>query len=115
MFMAAQNDHVDIIKLLAHAHADPDGHRDETPPIVAGAGKQHAAVVTALIGLGADVDAVADDGMTALMWAANNGDLKTTRLLVDGGASKTVKNKSGKTARQIAQDLNHDDVAEVLQ
>jgi ankyrin repeat protein len=38
------------------------------------------------------------DGMTILMFAAFNGDVKKVKLLLDNGAEKHIKDKSGKVA-----------------
>lgn len=45
------------------------------------------------------------DGMTTLMFAASNGDLKKVKLLLDNGADKFVKDKNGKTALCYVDDI----------
>jgi ankyrin repeat protein len=53
------------------------------------------AAVQALLGHGADVNAAQGDGMTALHWAALNGDLKTTNLLLAAKAKTEVVTRIG--------------------
>ena len=45
------------------------------------------------------------DGMTTLMFAALNGDLKKVKLLLDNGADKFAKDKNGKTALGDVDDI----------
>src|SRR5579864_3484979 len=54
-----------------------------------------AAAVQALLSQGADVNAAQGDGMTALHWAALNGDLKTTNLLLAAKAKTDVVTRLG--------------------
>jgi len=54
-----------------------------------------AAAVQALLSQGADVNAAQGDGMTALHWAALNGDLKTTNLLLAAKAKTEVVTRMG--------------------
>ena len=57
---------------------------------------------------GAEVNAQNDDGMTALMYAASNGKTATAKFLIEElKADKTLKNKSGKTAADMAMENNH--------
>jgi ankyrin repeat protein len=53
------------------------------------------AAAQALLGQGADVNAAQGDGMTALHWAALNGDLKTTNLLLAAKAKTDLVTRIG--------------------
>ena len=56
--------------------------------VVAEAAMQHnGAAVRALLKEGADVNGAQGDGMTALHWAAANGDAETARMLIAAGAN----------------------------
>ncbi len=51
--------------------------------------------VRALLQQGADVNAAQGDGMTALHWAANHGDVEMTRMLMYAGARLEVVTRNG--------------------
>lgn len=56
-----------------------------------------------LIGNGADVNAIDENGNTALMNGVDNGFYDVVKYLVDLGADKTIANKKGKTVVDIAK------------
>ena len=51
---------------------------------------------------GADVEARQEDGQTGLMYAAENGDINTVRLLLDAGADVNARRVGGLTALRAA-------------
>ena len=59
-------------------------------------------IAKALVAAGADVNAQAKNGMTALMIAAVNNSAPMIGLLMDAGADPTVKNAQGQTAEDVA-------------
>ncbi|MEE8633805.1 MAG: ankyrin repeat domain-containing protein, partial [Methyloceanibacter sp.] len=67
-------------------------------------------VAKALVDKGADLDAQADNGMTALMIAASNNSAPMIGLLMDAGADPAIKNAQGQTAEDVA-DLNNNQEA----
>src|SRR5262249_52737791 len=56
-------------------------------PIADAARNRDRDAVRALVGRGADVNAPHGDGMTALHWAATNGDREVASMLVAAGAN----------------------------
>ena len=56
----------------------------------------------------------AKDGSTALMWAANAGQIDMVRRLLAAGASTSIKAKDGWTAVEAAQMAGHEDIARLL-
>jgi ankyrin repeat protein len=56
--------------------------------------------VKLLLDAGADANAAADDGATALMWGARNSQI--VQLLIDSGASVSARSKLGRTPLAIA-------------
>ena len=59
------------------------------------AGYGHAGAVSALVRLGADLDARPRDGYTALMGAALHGKVECARALLAGGADRTLRATGG--------------------
>ena len=55
--------------------------------------------VTALLKQGADVNAAQGDGMTALHWAAMNGDAELAKMLIYAGANVRATTRSAATRR----------------
>ncbi len=64
-------------------------------PVADAAMRGDADAVRALIREGADVNAAQGDGMTALHWAAEKGDVELAQLLVTAGASLTTTTRHG--------------------
>jgi len=68
-----------------------------------------------LLDYGADVNAVAKDGATALILAASCGDEKIVRLLLDKGADVFASYvKTGKTAATLAAEKGYTAIVELL-
>ena len=61
-------------------------------------------LVKLLLAKGADVNAVDDQGNTALMLAANAGEFQIVASLIDAGANVNAKNKEGLTALGLARE-----------
>lgn len=68
----------------------------------------------ALIKKGANVNAVTQHGVTALMIAAGHNNSPMIGLLLRAGADPAAKSKEGKTALDIAQKALHDDAIGAL-
>ena len=63
---------------------------------------------------GANVNAVDNNGWTALMFAADRDQADITHLLMGRGADPNVKSKEGETALMIATEGKHEATAKVL-
>jgi ankyrin repeat protein len=63
---------------------------------------------------GAQVNAVCDDGATALYIAAQKGHLNVARLLLENGAQVNTVRNSGATALYVAAHIGHLDVVRLL-
>jgi ankyrin repeat protein len=74
-----------------------------------------AAAVKALLKQGADVNAAQGDGMTALHWAATNGDVAMTQMLLSAGANvRATTRLGGITALHLASQGGQAQVAAAL-
>jgi ankyrin repeat protein len=70
-------------------------HADSTAPIAEAAKAKDAAAVKKLLKDGLDVNAAEGDGMTALHWAALNGDAELASMLLFAGANVGAKTRLG--------------------
>jgi len=82
--------------------------------LLVAAHKGYNSEVLRLLNKGADVDADTNEGVTPLMYAADNGDMQTTRILVLNGADINRKPHNGVTALLSSIFINHLDIAEFL-
>lgn len=112
---AAMSSDVEAMRALVAAGADPNLKTDQgTTPLMVAAGlgwignfSQNApdsfvAAVAYCLELGNDINAVDEDGYTALHGAASRGDNEVVRWLVDHGARVDVINKDGNSAADMA-------------
>ena len=73
------------------------------------------ATVNQLLASGADVNTTDDDGVTALMIAAQNGHEVIVSALLSGGADVNAQFTNGVTALTLAQEGGHSVIVELLQ
>ena len=84
-------------------------------PVAEAAMKRDTGAVRALLKNGEDVNAAQGDGMTALHWAARNGDLELTQMLLYAGANvKATTRLGGYTPLLMAADQGHANVIAAL-
>ena len=84
-------------------------------PVADAAMKRDAAAVRTLLKGGADVNAAQGDGMTALHWAARNGDAELTQVLLFAGANvKASTRLGGYTPLLMAAEQGHATVISAL-
>jgi uncharacterized protein len=84
-------------------------------PVAEAAMKRDREAVRALLKNGEDVNAAQGDGMTALHWAARNGDLELTQMLLYAGANvKATTRLGGYTPLLMAADQGHANVIAAL-
>ena len=77
--------------------------------------QRHAAVADELVKHGADVSVKSKSGFTALMFAAQQGDAQSARILLDAKADPNeVIPKSGVTPLIIASSIGFPDVVTLL-
>ncbi|HZL96724.1 MAG TPA: ankyrin repeat domain-containing protein, partial [Vicinamibacterales bacterium] len=77
-------------------------------PVAQAAQARDAAAVKDLLKKGADVNASQGDGMTALHWAALNGDAEVAQMLLYAGANVGAKTRlGGYTPLHLAAQVGH--------
>jgi ankyrin repeat protein len=86
-----------------------------TAPVADAAMSKDRDTVKTLLKNGADVNAAQGDGMTALHWAARNGDVELTQMLLYAGANvKATTRLGGYTALLMAAEQGHAGVIKAL-
>ncbi|KAL8767238.1 MAG: hypothetical protein Q9194_006046 [Teloschistes cf. exilis] len=101
--MAASNGDAERVKKVlegeAKSYIDVNAADEEgRAPIVYASCFGHEDVVLALIKAGADLDKKDRNQWTALMWAMTNRHKDIAKMLLDHGASSTIKSSTGRTA-----------------
>lgn len=93
-----------LVCLSAALSAAPE----DAAPVAGAAMRKDPAVVRALVKDGKDVNAAQGDGMTALHWAAMNGDADLTAVLLHAGANvRATTRLGGYTALHLAAQAGH--------
>jgi ankyrin repeat protein len=103
-----------VTKLLAAgARVDPVDRVKKNAAVYA-AGRGCTACVDKLLQAGLPVNGRMEHDLTLLMWAAGYGNEDTVRLLLQRGADPSLKDDRGKTAADIAGELNYSTLAQLL-
>ncbi|NER00889.1 MAG: ankyrin repeat domain-containing protein [Cyanothece sp. SIO2G6] len=105
----------EMAEILLAAGANPRKGRSE-PPIIYASSSKNIEFVKLLIKSGADVNAPAEGGFTALMAAAISGSLDMVQLLVENGAQVgTVCTDKQRTAISLARYYGNEEVVAFLE
>lgn len=116
---AATSTHPEMVDALVAAGALVDG-RDiaGATPLLYAAGRDgaaHAGSVRRLIAAGASLDLPDDRGVTPLMQAVCWENLDMVKLLVEAGADTGARDRSGRTALEMAKANRHQEIIEYLE
>lgn len=111
---AAMRGNTALVEVLLHAGKSPDEPlREDTlntgyTPLMWAVNRRYVSIVKLLLGAGANVDAVAGDGSTAVMLAANAGSegLEALDMLCAYGPDIHKKDWRGRSVVQEARDLD---------
>lgn len=116
LYIAAQNNHPDVVGAMINAGAAVDQARtsDGQTPLVVAAQGGFRDVVAVLVDGGADVDKARTDGNTPLIFAAQKGFGGVAAVLVAGGAHVDQVDNNGYTPLLWAAAEGFRDVAAVL-
>ncbi|XP_063436889.1 fibronectin type 3 and ankyrin repeat domains 1 protein-like [Mytilus trossulus] len=77
-------------------------------PLLLAALVRHMEVVTYLVTHGSQLEATTSSGLTALHYAAQYGEIDTTKWFVDQGCSPWMKTKEGKTPYDLVKIESYD-------
>lgn len=116
LFVAAQNNHPDVVAELVESGADLNkATYNGTTPVYIAAEEGHAEVVKQLVGAGADVGkARTDNGQTPLFIAAQKGFVAVVKVLVAAGADVEKAKSNTETPLHKAAYKGHVEIVKVL-
>jgi ankyrin repeat protein len=106
--LAVQSEAVDALQAMIDVGADVNKPFDHGVTLLMEACRiqpSSDAVVAALLAAGAAVDALDDDGMTALFYAVEGGNVTAVRLLLEAGADAMVQDSEGRTVLMLSCDV----------
>lgn len=112
IMLASYHGQTEIVKQL-YLHGAAIDHAGWNPLLYA-ATNGHYETIRFLLSMGADINAAADNGTTALMMAVRGHHPKTVRLLLEKGANPDIQNDAGDTALDWALKRNHQALAKLL-
>jgi ankyrin repeat protein/tRNA A-37 threonylcarbamoyl transferase component Bud32 len=91
-----------VANLVAGIHPNARDPVSGSTALITAAMNGHAAVITALIQAGGDVNAKDLHNKTAVLWAAQKGHAETVQLLLDSGATETDTTLQGDNVLTLA-------------
>lgn len=112
LMLATVLGYTDIAHLLLDAGA-PVNHPGWTPLIYAAA-RNRVDIGRLLVGKGAEVNATADNGTSALMMAVREGHLEMLLFLMEHGADPKFVSPHGLSALSLARQRGHKEIEAVL-
>ena len=112
LMLASIEGHTEVVKLLLDAGA-PVNH-DGWTPLTYAASRDRIVVAKLLIGKGANINAAADSGTTALMMAAREGYLQMLLLLLEHGGDAKYVSPHGHSALSLAINRGNKDIESML-
>lgn len=117
LYIAAEEGHEEIARVLLDAGADVHGRKDITPLDWAVSAKRpNIKLVKLLIDRGAEVNR--HDSLfkyTPLHRAAQHGDVELVKLLLEAKADPRAKETFGKTPLDLARESKHQDIVKLLE
>lgn len=112
---AASAGSLDRLKELLKEGADADMKDEEgRTALHFASGYGELECMEALLDAGANINACDDDKNTALHYSAGYGNKEASELLIKKGADTTLKNAEDKTAKEVAEMNDQEEVAKIL-
>ena len=107
LFRAVNNAHIDLVKAILEAGADPDApftwrrrpdlHEDTVSPLFEACTMKYPDLVALLLKHGARADRPSDTGSMAIHMASERGSLEAVQLLLRAGAGLDASGRTGTT------------------
>lgn len=113
LMVAALQGHTEIVRLMLEHKVDPN--QPGWNALHYAAFENRADIAALLIAAGAQVNALAPNGQSALMLAAKRGHLETVRILVGAKADLDLADAEEGTALTMARKANQSEVAQFLE
>jgi ankyrin repeat protein len=111
LVLTARHGDASTLKLLLKLGAKANSRDDQTTALMFAAEDGTPEMVKALIDEGANVDAVDEDGLTALMHA---NEVENVQVLLNAGANMAIKNNDGDTVLALANRYKPEAVVQLL-
>ena len=115
LYHACYWDHLDVVRLLLHANADPNiASNKAITPLSIASYNGHNEIVELLVDAKADVDAQNNDGMTAMYAASQQGHVKVVETLINANADLSLNTNFGINPLMMAIYNGHNDIVQLL-
>jgi ankyrin repeat protein len=112
LMIAALRGHIEVVRLMLDRKVDPN--HPGWNALHYAAFENRSAIISLLLAAGAEINALAPNRQTALMFATKNGHQDTVRVLVGSGADLAHEDPQEGTALAMAKKAGHTDIAQFL-
>ena len=117
LMYASEQGRLEVVKYLVENGADVNaqsGKQGRGTALIYASATNRTIVMEYLLEQGADINATTTFNETALIWATAQGHVKAVNLLLKKKADTKIKNKKEKTALDVAEDLNREEIERML-